>query len=198
MPVLLSCFVVPLCIFLWCLAYENLGEEQLLPKSCFHDFSSVGPSASILLVQWKAFGTFSSFPHHCCCCGGRGKACYVSMYLHFSVMGISQREMQWGIGMGMRTKQKSWEKNSSRQSLVLSKHHSLSKRLCCPGPCVLTLQHAPELSGTKGIQACQRTSTWGWPPVSLCCTCACTRCPQVPSELLQDLYIQGNCTEYSL
>lgn len=102
----------------------------------------------------------------------------------------------WGIGMGMRTKQKSWEKNSSRQSLVLSKHHSLSKRLCCPGPCVLTLQHAPEPHGAKGIRVCRgTTSPWDWHPVSLCRTCACIQCPQVPFELLHNLYFQGNGTK---
>lgn len=158
---------------------------MLLLKSCFHGFSSVGPSASILLLQWKTFGTLGPFPHTCCCCGGRGKACYVSMYLHFSGWWVFSGVMQWGIGMGMRTKQKSWEKNSSRQSLVLSKHHSLSKRLCCPGPCVLTLQHAPKLHSAKDIRVCQGNSLWDWSPVPPCCTW----CAQVPFELLQDLYI---------
>lgn len=120
---------------------------------------------------------------------GKKLVMYVSMYLHFSGWWASQRVMHWGIGMGMRTKQNSWEKNISRQSLVLSKHCSLSKRLCCPGPCVLTLQHTPELRGAEGIRVCQGTSLWDWPPVSLCCACACTRCPQVPFELLQDRYV---------
>lgn len=116
-------------------AEEFLSWFLLCGAKCFHPPSAVEgfwefePPPPLLLLLWRK---------------GKSLLCFhISAFL--GVMGISQREMQWGIGMGMRTKQK----NSSRQSLVLSKHHSLSKTLCCPGPCVLTLQHAPELHGIE-------------------------------------------------